>query len=549
MINLEIKQNRNNFLFFADTFLFKTLAFCIIGGVIIFCFYPIYSIFLTSFFENDRFTLKFYEGIFVQNYFLLKNTLITSTISAICSTFLGALIAFYMIFSNKKIEKFFYYLLLLTMISPPFTFGISYITLFGRRGLITYRLFGLSLNPYGLKGIVILQIIGELSFATFMLVEMLKKIDYNLINVSRSLGASPWETIKRVIIPLSIPAFIGTFFILFTKNLADFGSAIIVGGKYSTLATEAYLTVIGEGNLSRASAMTLLLVFPALILFLLYKKILNKNSLLSFQGKGINLNNTSFKLPAIIKFFITIVSWAFFLIMFLQYTAIFFSGFYNYTSKGIVFTLEYLERFNLSTYKVFLRSIIYALISGFLSASIGILISYYSQRKKIRGIKIIEFLASLPYIIPGTFFGLGYILAFNRGILTLTGTSAIVVLNCTFRQLSIGTKAGDNIFTKLNPNIERAAQDLGASKMGILFNIIFPLLKPAFLVSFVNCFVATMTTIGSIIFLISPGANVATVVLFNSISQGEYGLASIIALAITLVTFSLNIIVIKFFKN
>ena len=158
----------------------------------------------------------------------------TSTVSAGVSSICGAVIAFYMIFSGKKIRNFFYYLLMLTMISPPFIFGISYIMLFGRRGLITYRVLGLHINPYGLKGIILLQIIGEISFAAFMLYEIFKNIDYNLIAVSRSLGASPWETVKRVIFPLSVPALIGTFFILFTKNLADFGSAVIIGGRYST---------------------------------------------------------------------------------------------------------------------------------------------------------------------------------------------------------------------------------------------------------------------------------------------------------------------------
>lgn len=226
-----------------------------------------------------------------------------------------------------------------------------------------------------------------------------------------------------------------------------------------------------------------------------------------------------------------------------------FSGFYNYTSKGIEFTLEYLERFQLSALKVFLRSIIYAFIAGILSSVIGILISYYNKNRDNKFMQIIEFFASLPYIIPGTFFGLGYILAFNRGILTLTGTAAIVILNCTFRQISIGAKAGDSILTKLNPNIEKAAKDLGAPKIRILLDIIFPALRPAFLISFINCFIATMTTIGAIIFLISPGTNVATVVLFTHVAQGEYGLASITALAITIVTFSLNIAVYRFLKK
>ncbi|MCG4756734.1 hypothetical protein, partial [Faecalibacillus intestinalis] len=65
--------------------------------------------------------------------------------------------------------------------------------------------------------------------------------------------------------------------------------------------------------------------------------------------------------------------------------------------------------------------------------------------------RFIEFISSLPYIIPGTFFGIGYILAFNKTPLLLTGTVAIVVLNCTFRQISVGSKAASALF----PNIDK----------------------------------------------------------------------------------------------
>lgn len=475
--------------------------------------------------------------------------MITSSISAGIASIFGGIIAYYMLFSSERVRKFYYYLLMLTMISPPFIFGISYIMLFGRRGLITYRILGLHTNPYGLKGIVMLQLIGEISFATFMLYEIFKNFDYTLINASRALGASPWESLKRVVFPISVPAFLGTFFILFTKNLSDFGSAIIIGGRESTLATEAYLTVIGEGNMPKAAAMTLLLIFPALLAFLLYKRILLKKFSSFSVGKGMESKNISYSLPFGVKILFKVVAYLFVLVMFIQYSAIFFSGFYNYTSKGIEFTLEYIEKFKLSSTRVFLRTIVYAFISGAISSTIGILISYYNRERNSYFFKGIEFLGGLPYIIPGTFFGLGYILAFNSGIFTLTGTATIVILNCAFRQISIGIKAGDSIFSTLNPNIEKAGRDLGASKMRILLDIIFPLLKPAFLISFVNCFIATMTTIGAIIFLVSPGNNVATIMLFTQVAQGEYGAASITALAITFITFSLNIFVAKVLKK
>lgn len=538
--DLEIKQNN---------FSYNLILFLVIIGVVLFCFYPIYKIIVTSFFDNNSFTLKFYKGIFNENYLLLKNSMITSSISAGIASIFGGIIAYYMLFSSERVRKFYYYLLMLTMISPPFIFGISYIMLFGRRGLITYRVLGLHTNPYGLKGIVMLQLIGEISFATFMLYEIFKNFDYTLINASRALGASPWESLKRVVFPISVPAFLGTFFILFTKNLSDFGSAIIIGGRESTLATEAYLTVIGEGNMPKAAAMTLLLIFPALLAFLLYKRILLKKFSSFSVGKGMESKNISYFLPLGVKILFKVVAYLFVLVMFIQYSAIFFSGFYNYTSKGIEFTLEYIEKFKLSSTRVFLRTIVYAFISGAISSTIGILISYYNRERNSYFFKGMEFLGGLPYIIPGTFFGLGYILAFNSGIFTLTGTATIVILNCAFRQISIGIKAGDSIFSTLNPNIEKAGRDLGASKMRILLDIIFPLLKPAFLISFVNCFIATMTTIGAIIFLVSPGNNVATIMLFTQVAQGEYGAASITALAITFITFSLNIFVAKVLKK
>lgn len=538
--DLEIKQNN---------FSYNLILFVVIIGVVLFCFYPIYKIIVTSFFDNNSFTLKFYKGIFNENYLLLKNSMITSSISAGIASIFGGIIAYYMLFSSERVRKFYYYLLMLTMISPPFIFGISYIMLFGRRGLITYRVLGFHTNPYGLKGIVMLQLIGEISFATFMLYEIFKNFDYTLINASRALGASLWKSLKRVVFPISVPAFLGTFFILFTKNLSDFGSAIIIGGRESTLATEAYLTVIGEGNMPKAAAMTLLLIFPALLAFLLYKRILLKKFSSFSVGKGMESKNISYSLPLVVKLLFKVVAYLFVLVMFIQYSAIFFSGFYNYTSKGIEFTLEYIEKFKLSSTRVFLRTIVYAFISGAISSTIGILISYYNRERNSYFFKGIEFLGGLPYIIPGTFFGLGYILAFNSGIFTLTGTATIVILNCAFRQISIGIKAGDSIFSTLNPNIEKAGRDLGASKMRILLDIIFPLLKSAFLISFVNCFIATMTTIGAIIFLVSPGNNVATIMLFTQVAQGEYGAASITALAITFITFSLNIFVAKVLKK
>ena len=191
------------------------------------------------------------------------------------------------------------------------------------------------------------------------------------------------------------------------------------------------------------------------------------------------------------------------------------------------------------------RSIIFAVVAGVLSSILGILLSYYMHKKRTRFLKSIEFIGSLPYIIPGIFFGLGYIVAFNNKPLLLTGTAAIIIINCTFRHVSVANKAANTAFTNIDNKVEEAARDLGASRTRILMTIIFPMLKSTFLTSFINTFTECMTTVGAIIFLVSPKNLVASVVMFTNISNGQYGLGAVMASFLIIITVSVNLIAIR----
>ena len=189
----------------------------------------------------------------------------------------------------------------------------------------------------------------------------------------------------------------------------------------------------------------------------------------------------------------------------------------------------------------FIRSIVYGIIVGIFGTIIGILLSYYTERRKIWGMEAIDFIGTLPYIIPGTFFGIGYILAFNSKPLLLTGTSIIVIINCIFKQLPMTTKTSSAALSQINVNLEEAGRDLGAGKFHIIKDIIFPNLKNAFVVGFINNFTTSMTTIGAIIFLIHPGKKIATLALFDAINSGEYGVGSLIATIIIIITMIVNL--------
>ena len=231
----------------------------VLAGIALFILYPIVSVVATSFFKDGHFTLEYYRELASgRSLKLIRNSLWVSSLSSVLTTAAAFFIALAAYAAPGRIRRFLRRSLLFTMISPPFVSALAYIFLFGRRGLITHQLLGLSVNPYGWHGIVILQMIGSISFASLMLLPSFDHMDQRLVLASRDLGASPEKTLFSVILPLVRPGILSVLFTLFTMNLADFGTPIVIGGNFKVLATEAYTQVISTANLGRASTLSII---------------------------------------------------------------------------------------------------------------------------------------------------------------------------------------------------------------------------------------------------------------------------------------------------
>ena len=110
----------------------------------------------------------------------------------------------------------------------------------------------------------------------------------------------------------------------------------------------------------------------------------------------------------------------------------------------------------------------------------------------------------------------------------------------TFRQLPFASKIGYSTLTQINKDTIYSVKDLGGHNLSVIKDIILPMSKSGLYISFVNGFTATMTTIGSIIFLIYPNQKLATMVMFDVIESGKYGVGSVIAFLIILVCLVVN---------
>lgn len=229
------------------------------------------------------------------------------------------------------------------------------------------------------------------------------------------------------------------------------------------------------------------------------------------------------------------LSTVFFVMIVLQYGCVFLSGFLKSTKGVYSFTLQYWDQLWRIGSSTMLRSVEYALIVSIAGTVFAMLFAYYMDRRRILGRSLFDCLATLPYMLPGTCFGIGYILAFNHAPLKLTGTALIVLANMLFKQLPTSTKICTASLALLPEVQERSARDLGAGRLAVLRDVVFPALRPAFLSCFVYNFTSSMTTAGSIIFLIDAKRQLAVFKLFDAVYQGDYALASLIASVITVI--------------
>ncbi|MFQ6976966.1 MAG: ABC transporter permease subunit [Oscillibacter sp.] len=182
-----------------------------------------------------------------------------------------------------------------------------------------------------------------------------------------------------------------------------------------------------------------------------------------------------------------------------------------------------------------LRSVEYALIVSIAGTVFAMLFAYYMDRRRIIG--------RSPFRLPGdaALYAAGHVLR-HRLHSRVQPRAAQADGHGPYRAGQHALQAAADLHEDLHASLallpevqERSARDLGAGRLAVLRDVVFPALRPAFLSCFVYNFTSSMTTAGSIIFLIDAKRQLAVFKLFDAVYQGDYALASLIASVITVI--------------
>ena len=507
----------------------------LLGGLALFVAYPIACILLRSIRGEAGPTLDAYLAVWSQYRLSFQHSLFVAFWGSIAATVFSVAAALCIASAKGWRRRVLMGILMIAMVSPPFVSSLAYIQLYGRRGWITYRLLGLSWNPYNQWGIIAMQAISFVPTNAMFLLGLLSRLDADSFRAARDLGAKPSAFLRDIILPLLMPGIWVSLLLSFIRSLADFGTPIIIGGRYSTLAADIYLQLTGYSNLEKAAAMNVVLLLPAMAAFFFYQKQMAKSTQTTSERSAQTYPPLKLGKSGPLGWLAMVCGGVFFVMMSLQYLVIFATGFLKKSKGEYAFTTAHLEKLLKLNSAMLVRSVVYALIIALVGTIFAMLFAYYMDRKQIRGHRFFDSLASFPYLIPGTCWGIGYILAFNHQPLRLTGTAFIVIANMIFKQLPTTTKICSAALTQIPHSLERAARDMGGGQGAVLKDVILPNMKPAFFSCFSYHFSSSMTSAGAIIFLINPARKLAVFQLFDAVSTGDYANASLIATLIILI--------------
>ncbi len=473
-----------------------------------------------------------YAEFFAKPYYY--KALFNSILLATVSTGLVVTIAFCFAFLGLKGPGFLRGPLrlagLLPLVAPPFIFALALVILGGRGGIVT-RFLGLESGLYGWPGVIIAQVITFLPLGYLMIENVLRSMGSNLEDAASNLGAGRVDILFKITIPLAAPGILKAGLLVFIMAIADFGNPMLIGGDVSFLATDAYLLWTGENNLEMAAVFCVFLVVPSLTIFIVHEYLLKGKSFTTIGGKPQQSEERPVS-PKILYPMLAIAAPVMITIV-ICFGIIFFGAFARILMIDNSFTLDHFSSPN--GIRALVTSLQFAFMAALIAPIVGVTLSYILVRKRIPFKRAIESMSLLGFAVPGTVMGIGYIIFFNAPPLLLTGTFTIMVLNEAFRNLSVSLEAGVSKLHQIDVAIEEAAVDMGANGIQTFAKVVLPLLGSALAAGFVYTFMVGMITVSAVIFLITPGNNLAALYILSVAEQGSIGLACALATMLIIV--------------
>lgn len=341
----------------------------------------------------------------------------------------------------------------------------------------------------------------------------------HIIEVSRSLGASPLKAFFRVALPMARPAIVAGLSLAMMETLADYGTVQYFG--VPTFTTGIFRTFYGFGDAAAASQLAVVLLSFVIILVVLEKY--SRRRISYFQSSDRNTPMARLQLPRTL-------AWLSALWCALPVTL------------GFLLPFGLLARWSMASdewtqggfIEIAVNSLSLAAIAALVAVLLALVFAYAARISASRWVSTAVQLTSLGYALPGTIVAIGVVISFawidhnavaafdsiagTRFGLLFSGTLIALVFAYTTRFLAVSLGAVQSGLQTIKPSLDASARLLGRTPLQVLREIHVPMLKGSVLTAFLIVFVDVLKEL--------PATLMLRPFNFNTLAVRAYELAS-----------------------
>jgi len=440
----------------------------------------------------------------------LTTTLFISLVSVVASLLIGVPLAFLLgrfEFPGRRILRA---VAILPAALPPLVGVIAFLFLYGESGLVTrgiQRLLGMQEAPWRLTGVWAIIFVHAYTMYVYVFLFVsagLERFDTTLDEAAAGLGASSWQRLRRVTLPLLMPSIAGSMLLVFMTSLGSFSAPYVFGGGIRVLSTQIVASKL-NGELGLAYVETTVLALSAVAGLALFRWLERKRKY-TLAGKGastrrvIRSRNAQFAAAALALVTVVVLVLPHLMVVLVSFAR---DGAWTTQVIPPEYTLDNYRRLftEAELWRPIVNSVSMSLIATAANVVVCFVAAYLIVLRRFSGRRLLEVLVALPWAIPATAIALGLAATFNRNELhtariLLVGTFWILPLAYFIRDIPLVATAVEGSLRQMDPSLEDAARGLGASWWLTMRRVVLPAARPGLVA---GALLAAVTAVGEFV--------------------------------------------------
>ncbi len=520
--------------------------------LLLFYFYPLCKIVLLSFLPDNNWNPGKVSNLFTHSVYLkiLWFTTWQAALSTILTLFLalpGAYIFTHFNFRGKNILQS---LMTVPFVLPTVVTAAAFRALLGNNGLLNEwftNWFELASPPINLDRTIYFFLLAHIFYNYSLVLRIVSSfwsnLDPDVKQAARMLGASPWNTFRKITLPLLMPAIGSSALLVFIFCFTSFGVILILGGPgYATIEVEIYRQSVQLFNLPMAAVLSLTQIAINFLLMWLHATLSKKSSVTFYSDAARSGTITAASLWQ--KIFLLGNLLIILVLLLSPLLGLLTRSFYG--EEG--FTLSfYTALFTAKTNSVFMvepisavtNSIGFALAAMTLALTLGLLAATFLASAKNKSTSLWDALIMLPLATSAVTMGFGYIVTLNKPPLNLRDSVALVAIAHSLVAFPFVVRCILPSLRTIPQNLREAATLLGAAPVQVWLHVDLPIISKAVFVGAIFAFSISMGEFGASTFVTRPHTPTMPVAIFRFLSQpGEmnYGQAMAMSTILMFVT-------------